>query len=174
MDKNKPYDFPELFRDFTLMPKFSDDIDRLAQMAETEDWDYKHTASSHAHPILRNYINYTYRRVAEEKKINVTPDEENCCWNTGLITATQEPIFVLLSKNKLPESQPYWHFWKFARKGERELNRFASLPEMAHRGGSGNSDSVISGSLASPTPRRGGRRKERGDETNTTESRGDV
>lgn len=132
MDKNKPYDFPELFRDFNLMPKFTDDIDRLAQLAEPEDWDYKHTASSHAHPILRNYISYTYRRVAEEKKINVTPDEENCCWNTGLITATQEPIFVLLSKNKLSESQPYWHFWKFARKGEWELNRFASLPEMAH------------------------------------------
>jgi hypothetical protein len=45
---------------------------------------------------------------------------------------------------------------------------------VAIRGGSGNSDSVVSGCLASPTPVRGGRRKERGDEADETESRGDV
>lgn len=44
----------------------------------------------------------------------------------------------------------------------------------AVRGGSENSDSVISGSLASPTPPRGGLREERGDEENETESRGDL
>ena len=42
------------------------------------------------------------------------------------------------------------------------------------RGGSGNSDSVISGCLASPTPPRGGNREERGEEANTTESWGHV
>jgi Domain of unknown function (DUF3825) len=76
---NKAYDFPELFRDFAFMPKFSDDIDDLSQLAESEAWDYLHSPSPHTHPILRNYITYTYRRVAEEKKINITPDEENCC-----------------------------------------------------------------------------------------------
>ncbi len=132
MNKNTAYDFPELFRDFAFMPRFSDDIDDLSQLAESEAWDYQHSQSSHTHPILRNYITYTYRRVAEEKKINITPDEENCCWNTGLITQTQEPIFILFSKNKLPNAPSYWHFWKFARKGEWELNRFAALPDMAH------------------------------------------
>ena len=43
-----------------------------------------------------------------------------------------------------------------------------------YRGGSGNSDSVISGSLASPRPSRGGEPKERGDEENATESRGHL
>jgi len=43
-----------------------------------------------------------------------------------------------------------------------------------NRGGSRNSDSVISGSLASPTPPEGGDTKERGDEENETESRGDL
>lgn len=133
-DKNVPYDFPELFRDFALMLKFTEDIASLCQLAEPEGWDYKNTTPVplHPHPILRNYVTYTYRRVAEEKKISVTPDEEACCWNTGLITEAQEPIFALFSKNKFPSSQPYWHFWKFARKGEWELNRFASLPDMAH------------------------------------------
>jgi uncharacterized protein DUF3825 len=132
MNKNQPYDFPELFRDFAFMPKFTDDIDGLTTLSEPEDWDYKNAPAAHAHPILRNYITYTYRRIAEEKKINVTPDEENCCWNTGLITSTQEPIYALFSRNKLTDIPSYWHFWKFARKGEWELNRFAALPDMAH------------------------------------------
>ncbi len=42
------------------------------------------------------------------------------------------------------------------------------------RGGPGNSDSVVSGSLASPKPPGGGEPEERGDEENPTESRGDV
>jgi hypothetical protein len=77
------------------MPKFTDDIDALAGLSEAEDWDYKQGAAPHVHPILRNYVTYTYRRVAEEKKISITPDEENCCWNSGLITSTQEPVYPL-------------------------------------------------------------------------------
>ena len=55
---------------------------------------------------------------------------------------------------------------------------FESLDQVreisAARGGSGNSDSVVSGSLASPKPPGGGEPEERGDEENTTESQGDV
>ena len=42
------------------------------------------------------------------------------------------------------------------------------------RGGSGNSDSVISGSLASAKPPRGGDTKERGNEEDETEPRSDL
>lgn len=42
------------------------------------------------------------------------------------------------------------------------------------RGGSGNSDSVVSGSLASRKPPGGGEPKERGNETHETESRSDL
>ena len=43
-----------------------------------------------------------------------------------------------------------------------------------NRGGSGNSDSVISGSLASAKPPRGGDTKERGNEEDETEPRSDL
>jgi hypothetical protein len=132
MEKNAAYDFPDAFHDFAMMPKFGENIEALAQLAEAEDWDYKTTASPHAHPILRNYLTYTYRRLAEEKKISITTDEAHACWNTGLITSAQEPIFMLLSKNMLTGPQAYWHFSKFARKGEWEMNRFSSLPDIAH------------------------------------------
>jgi hypothetical protein len=132
MPKNLPYDFPELFKDFAAMPRFADDIEALTQLAEPEDWDYKHTTSNHSHPILRSYISYTYRRVAAERKISITADEEYACWNTGLITSGQEPIFILFSKNKIHSWDQYWHFSKFVRRGEWELNRFPALPDMAH------------------------------------------
>ena len=42
------------------------------------------------------------------------------------------------------------------------------------RGGPGNSDSVLSGSLASPTPPKGGEPEERGEEETETQSRGGI
>ena len=132
MLKNAPYDFPEHFRDFVFMPKFDENIEFLANMAEAEDWGYKSTPSVHARPILRNYVTYTYRRITEEKKVAITPDEERACFNLGLITETQEPIYILFEKNKIENLPHYWHFWRFCRRGEWELNQFPSLPEMAH------------------------------------------
>lgn len=132
MTKNQAYDFPEHFRDFVFMPRFEENIDALAGLAEPEDWGYKSTVAQHSKPILRNYLTYTYRRVAEEKKISITPDEEYACFNLGLITVSQEPIYALFSKNKLDNFTHYWHFWRFCRRGEFDLNRFSSLPDMAH------------------------------------------
>lgn len=132
MGKNQPYDLPEAFHDFAMMPRFDDDIVSLAGLAENEDWEYRFTASTYGNPILRNYILHTYKRIAEEKKVAVSADENFCCWNTGLITPAQEPIYMLLSKNKIDNIDSYWHFSKWVRRGERDLNRFTSLPDMAH------------------------------------------
>jgi len=132
MTKNAPDFFPDLFRDFAMMPKFAENIESLAALAEQEDWDYRNTPSAHPRPVLRNYLTYTYQRVAEEQKIAITQDQDHCCWNTGLISATQEPIFALFGRNQLSEVQSYWHFWRFARKAERDMTRFPQLPEMAH------------------------------------------
>jgi len=130
--KNKAYDFPEHFQDFVFMPKFNDNIEFLANLAEPEDWEYKSTAAAHSKPILRNYVTYTYRRIAHEKKIAVTTGEDFACFNLGLVTANQEQIYALFEINKLDGPQQYWHFWKFCRRGEWELNKFSALPEMAH------------------------------------------
>lgn len=130
--KLKPYDLPDSFSQFVLMPKFEDNIETLASLAELEDWDYKNTPSPMSKPILRNYVRYTYRRIAEERKVAVTPDEKYACLNSGLITSSQEPIYLLFSENKLSNHSSYWHFWKFARRGEGQLNIFRSLPDMAH------------------------------------------
>ena len=127
-----PYVFPEMFRGFSFMPRFNDHISDLANLAEPENWEYQNIDSHEPKPILCNYFNYTYLRIAQEKKISITQNEENACWNTGLITEGQEAIFAVFSKNHLEGADTYWHFWKFCRQGQRELSRFASLPEMAN------------------------------------------
>lgn len=132
MAKNQPHDLPESFFDFAMMPKFADDIMALSKLAESENWEYRFSASGHALPILRNFITHTYKRIAEEKKVVVSADNYACCWNTGLITPTQEPIYMLLTRHNMTNIDSYWHFSKWVRRGESDLNRFASLPDMAH------------------------------------------
>lgn len=130
--RNDPYTLPAAFAEFCFMPKFTENIETLAQLAAPETWDYQSTVNPHPKPVLRNYLTYTYRRIAEEKKVAVTADERYACWNTGLTTESQEQIFIVFSVNKLESMSQYWHFSKFLREGEGELSRFTRLPDMAH------------------------------------------
>lgn len=133
MEKNDKFELPEEFEDFTFMPKFKDNIKELADMAEEEDWSYKNAPCESNYPILENYIKYTYKRIAEEKKVSLSKNEDMICFDTGLITRKQaEPIYILFSVNKLPDIKCYWHFYKFARKGETDMRFFTKLPEMAY------------------------------------------
>jgi hypothetical protein len=127
-------EFPDDFEKFVFMPNFLDDIKDLAEnIAEDEDWGYKSAPGnlSRPYPILENYIKFTYKRIAEERKIAITRDELFACWNTGLVTENQEPVYMFLTKNQLLDKSTYWHFGKFAKDSSRELSIFGNnLPEM--------------------------------------------
>lgn len=126
------YDLPSNLRDFALIPNYETVVATLAGLSEQEDWGYKNTPSHTPNPVLENYVKYTYGRIAEEKKVAITGDEQFACWNTGLISPNQEPIYILFEENRLDDRRSYWHFWRFARRGQWELSRFDVLPEMAH------------------------------------------
>ena len=128
---HEAYDTPEELFDFCYIPSFEQRLDELALLAEPENWDYSSTGTS-THPILKNYLKYTWKRIAEEKKVAITADEQHACWNTGLISPRHEEIFILFTKNHTPSARQYWHFNKFSTKGKNDLNRFPSLPDMAH------------------------------------------
>ena len=129
--RNDKLDLPENLFDFAFIPQFRDKIEELANLAEEEEWGYVNTPSNSNHPILENYLKYTYKRLAEEKKFSYSRDGNNCCFNTGLVTRNQEPIFAAFNQNMLDGTHQYWHFWKFLRRGEYELSRFDTHPEMA-------------------------------------------
>lgn len=117
---------------FAWFPGEIDEVlDRLADIAEPEDWDYQFTETEHNKPILFNYLKYTYQRLAEEKKIALSDDGDAASFNTGLVTRHQEPIYAVFTTNRRDDSNP-WVFQDWYTRGQRGLNIFPELPDIAH------------------------------------------
>ena len=130
--KNDVYDLSDNLYSFAQIPSFSTVIKDLKDMVEDEDWTYHNTPATSSYPILENYINYTYKRIAIEKKISYSKDLKYCCFDTGLITRGQgETVYMMFSENVNPAVDCYWHFSKFFKQGEHDVNKFEKLPEMA-------------------------------------------
>ena len=90
---------------------------------------------------------------------------------TNLLVSTDPPYYDNIGYAALSD---FFYVWLRRTVGALYPDLFSTLLVPKMRGGSGNSDSVLSGSLASPKPPGCGEPEERGDEANTTESRSDV
>lgn len=117
--------------DLIYFPGWEEKINELSDLAEQEDWSYQNPINSTAHPILVNYIKYTYTRLAEEDKIVISSNGQSLAFNTGLVTPNQEAIFALCETNRNPDGSA-WVFVGWRRKGEHVMTRFDHLPEMAN------------------------------------------
>ena len=110
-----------------------DELSNLKEMAEKEDWFYRQTQSHYNYPILRSYLNFTFRRLQEmDNGIAYSPDEMYASFNTGLVTPNQEEIYAAFSKQDVSDRQP-WRLAAFVRKSDRKfLDRFgANQPPLA-------------------------------------------
>ena len=123
---------PRPLYQFAFIPDPHGSLEFLANLAESEDWDYRYAPSDHPLPVLYNYIHYTFTRIQEEEKIGISDDNRYSCFNTGLVTPNQEPIFLLFEENTAPDAETPWRFYRFCRKGEHYMSRFSNLPEIAH------------------------------------------
>lgn len=117
--------------DYSYAHNFDYKIEMLSYLAAKENWQYRHTESNDSHPILRNYINHTFSRIFQEEKIYESNDKEKSCLNTGLVTENQEEIFMIFSKNKNKDKQP-WFLDGFFKESDRELIVFSELPPLAN------------------------------------------
>ncbi len=105
----------------------------LSQMAMNEDWKYKDTPSDYEFPILVNYINYTYKRLAnlynKDPKGNwLFISQDRICFNTGLLTKNYEWIYMLMVKNT--HKQP-WISKGFFKESDNEICQIDELPRKA-------------------------------------------
>jgi hypothetical protein len=123
-------DFPDELMNLAYFPLRDERIGDLAQLAEPEDWGYRHTDSPYPKPILFNYISYTYKRLREQDKVCLSDDGQALIFNTGLVTPNQEEIFCLMDVNRIPDRQP-WHFKSWSKRSSYELGNFSALPEIA-------------------------------------------
>jgi aspartate carbamoyltransferase regulatory subunit len=128
-------DFAQVWREdlfeFAWIPAINEQLVELSEIAEHEDWTYRYTPSEHAHPVLYSYFRRTYGRVAQESKIGLSENALFACFNTGLVTSNQEPIYASFESNRKEGAQP-WYFKGWFRRGEWELNKFPELPDLPH------------------------------------------
>lgn len=112
----------ELFK-FSYFPNYEGSIDYLAnRLADPEKWNFG-TLSNNS--ILKNYLEYTFRKLQEEQKIVYTQDNKFCCFNTGLVTAQLEDIFALFERNNGNGTSPYF-FKGFYKKSDRLFLKYFS------------------------------------------------
>lgn len=102
----------------------------MADTAEREDWEYHNSYAPGPLPVLFNFLEYTYRRLAEEEKFVMTPQGDALVYNTGLVTPYQEPIFAYFELNQNPDQQQWYHN-NWLKKSDWLLGKFPQLPDMA-------------------------------------------
>lgn len=125
----------ELF-DFSFIPRYDDAIKFLAEsLAEQEAWDFNNPPNKR-YPILKNYLEHTFRRLKVEKKVVYTSNNKFATFNTGLTTDSQEDIFAFFeeSNNTNPQFKTPFCFKAFLKKSDnRLLTHFSSmLPDVAN------------------------------------------
>lgn len=98
--------------------------DDLADLALPEKWYYGDTPPKNDKvPLLRNYLNYTFKRLYHEGKILITPDsvppqETYAAFNTGLVDRKYDDIYALFKQNTMFRGSAFWYLLDFVVAGE--------------------------------------------------------
>ena len=72
--ENNDSTWPQDLFDFCYISALDERLQELSQLVEVEDWEYHSAETDHRLPVLFNYLRYTYRRLAEERKIGLSAD----------------------------------------------------------------------------------------------------
>ncbi|MEM7659872.1 MAG: DUF3825 domain-containing protein [Bacteroidota bacterium] len=124
---------------FGWLGTYERQLQRLVRMAEPEAWEY-HRPTQQRYPILRSYIDHTFRRLEEQGGIRYASDQEGeglACFNTGLLSRQQEEIFAFFGANRrrLKRSgylKPQeWVLRGFGVESNRLRSHFSSAPPLA-------------------------------------------
>lgn len=122
--------------DYAKVADWESRLADLAGIAEQERWTYHSVPDRSSLPILDSYVRYTFLRLHEQNRI--AGSERHACFNTGLLTPSQEEIFGVFRVSDLfdPErpigpTNKKWFLTSWARAGERQLTDFFELPGLA-------------------------------------------
>jgi hypothetical protein len=108
-----------------------DAFDQLARIAEPENWAGPAQARRDETWVLREYVEWTFERLYQQRQIANSPDGAHSVFNTGLATAQQETIFGLFVPNRDPDGPP-WQLKGWFSESDRQLHEhFPALPGFA-------------------------------------------
>ncbi len=109
---------------------FMEKLKVLSQLAEKENWTSRE--SDYNYDILYRYIMHTFDRIDFENKIIFTNNQENACFNTGLLTEMGEDIVALFSKNRNTDKSEKWFLNGFYCLSDRKIvEKFCEEPAVA-------------------------------------------
>ncbi|HEX6473064.1 MAG TPA: DUF3825 domain-containing protein [Streptosporangiaceae bacterium] len=112
-------------------PGDDDAFDRLARLAEPENWAGPAQARRDDTWVLREYVEWTFERLYQQRQIINSADGAHSVFNTGLATAQQETIYGLFTPNRDPDGPP-WQLKGWLPESDRELHEyFPALPGFA-------------------------------------------
>lgn len=122
--------------EYAVVADWESRLQSLEGLAEQERWTFRSVPSQSPAPILEAYVRHTFMRVREQKKITEASDLS--CFNTGLLTPSQEEIFgVFRVSDRYDDTRPEsktnkkWFLTTWARSGARILTDFPELPGLA-------------------------------------------
>ena len=108
-----------------------DAFDQLARIAEPENWAGPAQARHDETWVLREYVEWTFERLYQQRQIINSADGGYSVFNTGLATAQQETIYGLFVPNRDPDGPP-WQLKAWLSESDRALHdHFAALPGFA-------------------------------------------
>lgn len=111
--------------------KYNQKLGMLAKMAQPEKWTYKKIQEKDPYRILRNYIQFTYNRLAEENKFIESPDGKYRCMNTGLLTIYNQEIVAISAQNEKAGKQPWFLNGFFKETDKFFTTNFYRIPPLA-------------------------------------------
>lgn len=98
-------------------------VNDLALKAIKENWG----ANNY---ILKNYLEYYFKRIQEQDKIFYNESITEACFNTGLMTELYKDIYAYFKLNR-NNSKQKWFFVGFFTENASEMNSFDPLPNIA-------------------------------------------
>jgi len=125
----------ELFK-FAFFPNYERSMTFLADvLADKEAWDFSDSVTRNK-SILKNYLEFTFRKLQQEKKIAYTPDNKFACFNTGLVTENLEDIFAFFEEYRYSRngSTIPFCFKAFLKKSDNNILRYFShsIPDIVN------------------------------------------
>lgn len=106
---------------------FNKKIDKLAKMAEEENWT---SPEGKENDILKNYLIYTFEKAIDEDLVMVSDDKEYAVFNTGLLTKNGEDIVCMFNRFKNSKKFPM-HLQNFYKESDYDfLMQFSDTPQV--------------------------------------------
>lgn len=109
--------------DWAYLGDYLATFEDLSRIALHEDWgDCKNSSDQWRHPILENYIKYTFQKLYEDNRIETSKNGKYAVFNTGLVDNRYMQIYAVFEKNRNQGYQE-WILLGFCISGENRVGK---------------------------------------------------